>query len=189
MEIDQHTIALSEEELALWQKEIAQVKPLAQGGPISSPQMAPTKTQTKGASRPPIYSPLIKTPRHAPVLHSGDYHGVDKATVKRIKRGQLAIDGTIDLHGMNQIQAPEHLAAQIVESILPRKRLLLVITGKGRSHESVLRQRLPNWLNDARIRPYLLAFEQARPQDGGSGAFYVLLKRVKVLADETDFGD
>jgi DNA-nicking Smr family endonuclease len=57
------------------------------------------------------------------------------------------------------------------------KRMLLVVTGKGRDGVGVLRQSLPLWLNAPSIRPFVLAFDVASRKDGGEGAFYVLLKR------------
>ncbi|NNE82945.1 MAG: hypothetical protein HKN28_03145, partial [Alphaproteobacteria bacterium] len=56
---------------------------------------------------------------------------------------------------------------------------VLVITGKGSVREGggILRRRLPDWLNQSICRPHVLAFATARPEHGGSGAFYVLLRR------------
>lgn len=57
------------------------------------------------------------------------------------------------------------------------KRCLLVITGKGLASGGILRDQVPRWLNQAPNRSRVLAFDYARPQHGGSGALYVLLKR------------
>ena len=58
-------------------------------------------------------------------------------------------------------------------------RLVLVITGKGltRNSTGVLRKRLPEWLNKPKCREVTLSFCAARPEHGGEGAFYILLKR------------
>ncbi len=41
----------------------------------------------------------------------------------------------------------------------------------------VLRDAVPRWLNEAPLREHVLAFSHARPDDGGAGALYVLLRR------------
>jgi DNA-nicking Smr family endonuclease len=41
----------------------------------------------------------------------------------------------------------------------------------------VLKQALQGWLSQKRIGKLVLAFATARPQDGGTGALYVLLRR------------
>jgi len=59
------------------------------------------------------------------------------------------------------------------------RRCILVITGKGSGSggSGVLRAQVPHWLNEGGNRELVLAFDYARPRDGGQGALYVLLKR------------
>ena len=63
------------------------------------------------------------------------------------------------------------------------KRCLLVITGKGMTTKQgvakagVLKENVPRWLNEPSLRRHVLAFAYARPEHGGEGALYVLLKR------------
>jgi DNA-nicking Smr family endonuclease len=89
----------------------------------------------------------------------------------------------LDLHGSREKEAFEQLQNFIITNYNQGKRCLLVITGKGKNSEvwweskGVLRQALPNWLNNPEIRPYILAVANAKQEDGGSGAFYCLLKR------------
>ncbi len=117
---------------------------------------------------------------HLPPLRSDAYDGLNAGMVRKLKRGKLPIDYTLDLHGMTQAQAYAALQNCLAQSHQAGKRVLLVITGKGRlSQPGTLREVLPDWLNDAAFRPYLLAFGPARREDGGSGAFYVLLKKRK----------
>ena len=58
-------------------------------------------------------------------------------------------------------------------------RTVLLITGKGRGDGGVLRRELPRWLNQPRNRERIVAVTPARPKDGGEGAFYLRLKRVR----------
>ena len=63
---------------------------------------------------------------------------------------------------------------QIVSAAQEGCRCVLVITGKG---SGVLNGHVPNWLKQQPMSPHVLALAEARPKDGGSGAFYVLLRR------------
>jgi len=81
---------------------------------------------------------------------------------------------------MTQAQAHRALDAFIGASASARRRCVLVITGKGGGGDGtkgVLREQVPRWLNQATLRPLILAFSHARPKDGGEGALYVLMKR------------
>jgi DNA-nicking Smr family endonuclease len=57
---------------------------------------------------------------------------------------------------------------------------VLIIHGRGHNSREgipVLKERLQVWLTRGRIGRHVLAFATARPQDGGAGAVYVLLRR------------
>jgi DNA-nicking Smr family endonuclease len=59
-----------------------------------------------------------------------------------------------------------------------QSRCLLIITGKGSAETGgVLRAALPRWLDEPGIKSLILALDVARPKHGGSGAYYVLLRR------------
>jgi DNA-nicking Smr family endonuclease len=85
------------------------------------------------------------------------------------------------LHGMTQNEAHRALVSFMADAQAEGKRCVLVVTGRGRLSEGggVLRNQTPNWLNAPAIRSRLLAFATAQPRDGGSGALYVLLRRVR----------
>ena len=58
------------------------------------------------------------------------------------------------------------------------KRCILVITGKGSLETGgVLRRMVPLWINQSPLRGVVIAIEKAIPRDGGSGAYYLLLRR------------
>ncbi|WP_240006564.1 Smr/MutS family protein [Pseudaquidulcibacter saccharophilus] len=116
----------------------------------------------------------------------------DIGNEKRIRRGRLEIDATIDLHGMTQLVAQERLRGFILMALSQNYRNILVITGKGveiahHKHEpfdmfapsqrGVLRQKLRDWLNTPDLRPFISGVSEANQKHGGSGAFYVRLKQ------------
>jgi DNA-nicking Smr family endonuclease len=102
--------------------------------------------------------------------------GVAPLTMKRLRRGYWAIQAELDLHGMTSDEARACLIGFLDECKQLGLRCVRVIHGKGlssRNHEPVLRQKTASWLMQ---RDEILAFCQARPMDGGSGAVIVLLK-------------
>ena len=105
--------------------------------------------------------------------------GFDRATESKLRKGQLEIEGRIDLHGMTQDEAYRALARFIARAYGQHKRTLLVITGKGRVSQGggVLRRLLPLWVSEADMKIYVLACTPAAIKDGGDGAFYLRLRK------------
>lgn len=140
------------------------------------------------AAQAPLRSPVTKR-TELPELETGATPGVDKRTAQRLKRGKMPIDGRIDLHGMTQDQAHGALNRFLASSQSRGRRCVIVITGKGyksktdegpyREQVGVLKQAVPRWLNEEPNRARVLSFTQALQQDGGTGALYVYLKRLK----------
>ena len=65
-----------------------------------------------------------------------------------------------------------------------QKRCVQIVTGKGLHREDdifaargVLRDLVPQWLNNGLLRPLILTFDYSRPEDGGEGALTILLRR------------
>lgn len=114
-------------------------------------------------------------------------HGVDRKTAEKFRKGQMPIEGRLDLHGLRQDQAYEALNAFIGASYHAEKRCVLVITGKGAGADGrrdplvqgqgVLKRKVPEWMDSPPLDAVVLKFEKARPQHGGDGALYVLLRR------------
>ena len=107
-------------------------------------------------------------------LRHGEKAGIDGSTLRRLFRGEVPIDLRLDLHGMTAARAHKQLIQSIVLAADDGCRCVLVITGKGLG---VLNGHVPNWLKQPPLSFHVLALAEARPKDGGSGAFYVLLRR------------
>ncbi|MCX7274985.1 MAG: Smr/MutS family protein [Burkholderiales bacterium] len=102
--------------------------------------------------------------------------GVGSDVVTRLRRGHWTVQGQIDLHGMRVEEAREALGQFLVDAIKRHRRCLRVIHGKGLgsiAREPVLKGKVLRWLVQ---RDDVLAFCQARPNDGGAGALLVLLR-------------
>ena len=126
---------------------------------------------------PPASPPIPSTP--PPPLEPGAAAGVDGRAASRLRRGQMRPEARIDLHGHTLEQAHRALAAFIDRAAGEGRRCVLVITGKGGVGRTggTIRSEFPRWLNQPGLRPRILAFAEARPRDGGAGAFYVLLRK------------
>lgn len=102
--------------------------------------------------------------------------GVSRQTLRRLRRGHWRIQAQLDLHGFTRDEARLELVTFLNDSNQHGFRCVRVIHGKGLSSkhgEPVLKARIGSWLSQ---REDVLAFCQAKPEDGGSGAVLVLLK-------------
>ncbi|MDA7598840.1 Smr/MutS family protein [Alphaproteobacteria bacterium] len=125
-----------------------------------------------------LAQPVSSTPPVTPVdLRTGEHAGLDKSTRRKLFRGDVPVTRQLDLHGMTAAQAEMRLTGFIQESAHNGHRCVLVITGKGVRGDGVLRRHVPLWFKNHNLAGLILAFAEARPADGGSGALYVLLRR------------
>jgi len=112
----------------------------------------------------------------------GSISGVDKNTMRRLKRGQIPVQDHIDLHGLTQKEAETSVREFLVNSQARGLQCVLIVHGRGLNSPDnipILKERLPVWLNRGAARKIVKAFASARPYDGGTGAIYVLLRRLK----------
>jgi DNA-nicking Smr family endonuclease len=187
---------LSPDEAKLWRK-VAKSTKAYKALPVADEVLPPPATVTLAALMPAPELPhvalkrakaarLVPSPARAPVQPKALPPIADAGGHKKVRRGKLDIDARIDLHGMRQIEAQTALTGIIARTRDSGGRCLLVVTGKGRPVDpgedfitpqpGVIRRRLPEWLDSAGIREHVSGFAQANAKDGGSGAFYVLLK-------------
>ena len=101
--------------------------------------------------------------------------GVDRTRWKALRRGQVALDESIDLHGLRSHEVEAALERFVTECRAEGLASLLIIHGKGRGSEirgGILKPMTIGWL---RRQAVVMAFCEAQPADGGHGALYVLL--------------
>ena len=103
--------------------------------------------------------------------------GVQPATLKKLRQGKLAIDNSIDLHGLTIDEARQYLLEFLGECEADGSRVILIVHGKGYSSpgaKPVIKPLVNRWLRELSS---VLAFASAKPADGGTGAVYVLLRK------------
>jgi DNA-nicking Smr family endonuclease len=106
--------------------------------------------------------------------------GLDPAILRKLRHGEYAVQGHVDLHGLTREEARAEVARSLREARAVGKRCVLLVHGRGlhsRDQVPVLKEALRTWLVAARFGRHVLAFATARPEDGGTGALYVLLRR------------
>lgn len=110
----------------------------------------------------------------------GRVTGIDPAIVAKLRRGEFAVQGHLDMHGMTREEAKIAVNDFLRRSRQGGKRCVLLVHGRGthsRDQLPVLKDALRTWLATNRFGRHVLAFATARPVDGGAGAVYVLLRR------------
>ena len=102
--------------------------------------------------------------------------GIGPDVLKRLRRGEWSIQGQVDLHGLRTDEAREQLGAFIREAVKQGWRCVRIVHGKGLGSPGrvpVLKDKVRRWLVQ---RIEVLAFVQARADEGGAGAIVVLLR-------------
>lgn len=152
------------DDACLWGKEVEDVRRLGTDKiPIKAPPLPPCR---QACEAPPLLPAASHQPRGA---------GMDSRTREKFHQGRMRIEARLDLHGKTLAEAHQDVTAFIGRMVSERRRCLLLITGKG----DRLRQALPDWLESGPLAPHILATAEARPEHGGAGARYVLLRRVR----------
>lgn len=103
--------------------------------------------------------------------------GIQRATLRKLRRGEYVVEAQLDLHGQTVAQARVSVSRFFQECLSLGRRCVRIIHGKGRGSQGrlpVLKGKVNVWL---RRKDEVLAFCPARPGDGGDGAVYVLLRK------------
>ncbi|MBX9663948.1 Smr/MutS family protein [Novosphingobium sp.] len=188
---------LSPDEAALWRKVAATVTPLhpkkaapaplppAEGagdGPVETP--SPPPKRVKGRVPPPRPEPApVATPVRP--LTAG---GLDSSWDRKLTRGPLQPDVTIDLHGLTLAMAHERLNGGIAQALAMGARVILLIAGKHRpvpendlrgEKRGAIRAKLLDWLAASPHAGRIASVRPAQPRHGGDGAVYIVLRKAR----------
>jgi len=105
--------------------------------------------------------------------------GIQNSLLKQIRNGRLPIEDRLDLHGYTRDDARKSLLEFIHHAQQQDFKIVCIVHGKGYHSEDgrpVLKAMVNKWLQNI---AEVLAFTTAQPKDGGTGAVYVLLKRMR----------
>ena len=183
--------SLRPEDQDIWRKVVQSVTPMhaRPPRPLAEPETPPTPEHPihrparierfrigEKAGRSKVAMPATLSP---PVR-------MDAKDFKRMSRGKLQPESRIDLHGMTLAEAHPALTGFVISAHAAGLRLVLVITGKGKSGDDsgpiprrpgALKQQVPHWMALAPLAPLILQVAEAHLKHGGGGAFYVYLRR------------
>jgi len=154
------------------------------------------RARTPSAEAAPRHLPLKGGGKKEgpPALVPGNFAGLDRNSGEKLRKGKMAVDAKLDLHGMTQDEAHHAVTRFVSGQQAAGARCVLIVTGKGKSADpfapksaptrftmtagrGVLKEALPRWLNEPGMRPLIVAASPAGRAHGGEGAMYVLLKR------------
>lgn len=163
------------------------VKPLAGKGRAVAPEvvpppMPPVPSEETNPLQDFMDGKLEFTLASTDEYVEGHILGLDLITVGKLQAGQYSPESHLDLHGLNAAQAFQSLVGFIKGAYLKGQRTVLVVPGRGRNSPQgmpVLRSKVQHWLTQEPFRRVVLAFCTARPADGGAGALYVLLRKLR----------
>ncbi len=183
------TRRVSPDEASLWRRATRDAEPIRKRrGPLG----VPIGETTREAATPVRSAVLKKGSQTATATHSRENRGGkappsafeagDPGLDRRVKRKSLAVERTLDLHGMTEARAHAALRSFLNSSYTEDLRLVLVITGKGGDsrktdrRRGVIRARFLDWIDGPDLRPLIARASKAAQRHGGDGAFYVFLK-------------
>jgi DNA-nicking Smr family endonuclease len=176
----------------LWTEVAKSVTPLRR---VRSPRAAAiASVQPKPVSL--VSAPHVHAPRPPPSHVPPPLSSFDRRTAQKLLRGQVDIEGRLDLHGVGVELARVQLLGFLRAAHADQLRTVLVITGKGDSpfarhtlHGSAhfhaperqgrLRRLVPEWLHEMEFRALISGFQPAHPRHGGGGAYYVKIRRIR----------
>ncbi len=188
----------TQEELELWHRIARQAErlhPKAPAAPApfvrkalpakpSTPRIQPFEPGSRAVPAIPAHdlrAPLPERLNGAPVR-------MDRKAHTKMKRGKITPEARIDLHGMTLAHAHPALTGFILTAQSRGKRLVLVITGKGRKSadhgpiptpRGILKHQVPQWLAMPPLAQAVLQVTPAHVSHGGDGAYYVYLRKRK----------
>ena len=157
----------------------AQAEPAAMAGPAAIQPFTLGQSAQPGHAKQSVPQPVHKWLESQPTR-------MDSKAFTRLKRGKLAPEARIDLHGLTLDEAHPRLISFILRGQTRGFRLVLVITGKGRrenpyepmpDRRGVLKRQVPMWLGQAPVAQAVLQVAPAHVRHGGDGAYYVYLRK------------
>jgi DNA-nicking Smr family endonuclease len=187
---------LNPDENAAWGRVMATVRPLRAAVRTVMP-VKPAAVVVKTPPEPPAPRPASRVPPARPPAPRIGLASVQAAAVRRepvntldgswdkkLGRGAVIPDSSIDLHGHTLASAHALLDQGLDRAIRRGDRVLLLVTGKPPRPESerphargAIRAAVADWLGSSRHADGIAAVRGAHPRHGGQGALYIVLRR------------
>ncbi len=201
---------LNPDEAQLWARVMASVRPMrvvAVRIPDRAPPLLPPPKPVIGPNGkivppPPapmgkvkplirtVVTPFVNRPGAKPVVPPRPVakpitaNTLDGGWDKKLVRGAVIPDSSIDLHGHTLASAHAMLDIGLGRAIARGDRVLLLVTGKPPRPESerphargAIRSAVADWLAGSRHADSIAAVRGAHPRHGGQGALYIVLRR------------
>lgn len=172
---------LSAEDREVWSRITRQVTPLQRRKPAIEPAQEPPKPHIIPKPTPAIPPVVARPPAPKLTPPAKEAVRMDSKAYRKLKRGKLAPERKLDLHGKHLAQAHSALTYFIRTAHADGLRLVLVITGKGRGgygdEPGALKRQVPEWLGLPPLKGLVLTVSTAHQSHGGDGAYYVYLRR------------
>nr|WP_299593371.1 Smr/MutS family protein [Sphingomonas bacterium] len=173
---------LDAEEVALWRRVTAGVRPLTPAAPAPAPiaRQVPEPPPQR-VSQPPL--PPVRAVARARAVPG---ETLDGGWDRRLSRGLVPPDRTIDLHGHTLVSAHHALDHALDRAAQDGTRLILLVTGRppraddresDRPRRGAIRASIGDWLAGSVHSGRIAAVRNAHPRHGGAGALYVVLRR------------
>lgn len=174
---------LAPDEKALWQKVIATVRPIrAEAGEVEPARVdiaPPPPKQVATSKAAPKPKPAAPPAKAVPGTT------LDGTWDRRLSRGLVQPELTVDLHGHTLDAAYSLLDSRLEQAVGMGARVLLLITGKPPEGDrypvkrGAIRAAVGDWLRASRHAGDIAAVRGAHPRHGGAGALYIILRRRK----------
>lgn len=185
---------LRPEEQRLWEKVADTTTPMRSADLVLTPTLVlPASLKVRSAPAQLKLTPFqigAKSQHRLATAHISSVPNnnltMDAKSYGKLTRGKLDPEARLDLHGMTMSEAYPILQNFILSSSQLQRRLVLVITGKGKSkpdraiipeRHGVLRHNVPLWLRQSPLANSILEVTSAHQRHGGGGALYVYLRR------------
>lgn len=169
-------------EAALWARVMATVRPLRAVAPAAAVPIAQEAPKAPSAAAPRQVVPIkVATPGRSKTQPGTT---LDGGWDRRLARGAVQPDASLDLHGHTLASAHALLDAGLERAVARGDRVLLLVTGRPPRPESerphargAIRAAVTDWLQASRHASAIAAVRGAHPRHGGSGALYIILRR------------
>jgi DNA-nicking Smr family endonuclease len=172
------TRSLRSEERALWARVAATVRPLSH----TSQNIEPGETSLVAVPTPQRLAPADQRRSPPPTRPRQPGGGLDSSWERRLARGSIQPDMTIDLHGHSLAGAHAFLARRLDDALATDARLVLLVTGKppqgeqGPAGRGAIRAAIEDWIHASRHASDIAAVRPAHRRHGGPGALYLILR-------------